>query len=84
MRTVTFNTVVHDGIIKIPHRYKKIEAQNIEVTLILKNPRVGGTKSPSKPGEKVRGILNKYKNPALISKEKIAWEMAVKEKHDHR
>jgi len=84
MRTVTFNTQVHDGVIKIPDRYKSLDAQNIEVILIVKNPEVD-TKNPSpKPGKKAKGILRKYKNPALISKEKNAWEMAVKEKHAHR
>ena len=84
MRTVTFNTRVHDGIIKIPDRYKSLDAQNIEVILIVKNPEVDTTKSNSKSGKKAKGILSKYKNPALISKEKNAWEMAVKEKHAHR
>jgi hypothetical protein len=84
MRTVTFNTQVHDGIIKIPDRYKSLNTQNIEVILIVKNPEVDTTKRNSKPGKKVKGILSKYKNPSLISKEKNAWEMAVKEKHAHR
>ena len=84
MRTVTFNTQVHDGIIKIPERYKNLETQNIEVILIVKNPDFDHTKSTSKPGKKAKGILRKYKNPALFSKEKTAWEMAVKEKYAHR
>jgi hypothetical protein len=84
MRTVTFNTQVHDGIIKIPDRYKNLNVQNIEVILIVKNPEVDTTKRTSKQGKKAKGILSKYKNPALISKEKDAWEMAVKEKHAHR
>jgi hypothetical protein len=40
-------------------------------------------KNITKPGKKARGILHKYKNPALISREKTAWELAVKEKHAH-
>ena len=84
MRTVTFNTQVHDGIIKIPDRYKNLDTQNIEVILIVKNPEVDTQKNTSKPGKKAKGILRKYKNPALISKEKNAWEMAVKEKHANR
>jgi len=83
-RTVTFNTQVHGGIIKIPDRYKNLDTQNIEVILIVKNPEVDTTKSISKPGKKAKGILRKYKNPALISKEKNAWETAVKEKHVDR
>jgi len=85
MRTVTFETQVHDGIIQIPARYSNFDTQNIEVILIAK--RVHGidtAKSASKPGNMARGILRKYKNPALISKEKFAWEMAAKEKHAHR
>ncbi len=84
MRTVTFNTQAHDGIIKIPDRYKNLDAQNVEVILIVKNPQVNTTKKTSKTGKKAKGILRKYKNPALISKEKNAWEIAVKEKHAHR
>jgi hypothetical protein len=84
MRTVTFDTQVHNGVIKIPNRYRNLESENIEVILIIKNPEVETEKSTSKPGRKARGILRKYKNPNLISKEKIAWEMAVKEKHAHR
>jgi len=48
--------------------------------LIVKNPAADGTKGASKPPRHAKGILRKYKNPALISKEKTAWEMAVKEK----
>lgn len=84
MRTVTFNTQVNDGIIKIPDRYKNLDTQDIEVILILKNPKVDATKSTSRPGKKAKGMLRKYKNTALISKEKNAWEMAVKEKHADR
>jgi hypothetical protein len=84
MRTVTFDTQIHNGVIKIPNRYKNLETEKIEVILIIKNPEVGTEKSTSKPGKKARGILRKYKNPALISKEKTAWEIAVKEKHAHR
>ncbi len=84
MRTVTFDTQVHNGVIKIPNRYKNLETENIGVILIIKNPEVDIEKSTSKPGKKARGILRKYKNPALISKEKTAWEMVVKEKHAHR
>jgi hypothetical protein len=85
MRTVTFETQVHDGIIKIPARYSNFDAQNIEVILIAKRiPRVDIAKSVSMRGNTARGILHKYKNPALISKEKLAWEMAVKEKYANR
>jgi hypothetical protein len=84
MRTVTFNTQVHDGMIKVPDRFKNLDTQNIEVILIVKHPVVDATKKTSKPGKKAKGILSKYKNPALIQKEKNAWEMAVKEKHAHR
>ena len=84
MRTVTFNTKVHDGVIQIPDRYKHLETRNIEVILVVKNPEADGTKGASKPSRNARGILRKYKNPALISKEKTAWEMAVKEKYAHR
>lgn len=54
MRTVTFETQVHDE------------------------------KNASKPENMARGILRMYKHPALISREKFAWKMAVKEKHAHR
>jgi len=84
MRTVTFNTQVHDGVIQIPDRYKNLETRNIEVILIVKKPDADGTKDVSIPLRNAKGILRKYKNPALISKEKTAWEMAVKEKYDHR
>ena len=30
----------------------------------------------------LRGSLKKYADPSLISKEKFAWELAVREKHD--
>ena len=78
MRTVTFNTQIQDGIIKIPDKYKNLETENIEVKLIVKSPGTGIMKSTLKSGNKARGILHKYKNPALTSKEKTAWEMAVK------
>ncbi|HLP44496.1 MAG TPA: hypothetical protein VK186_15605 [Candidatus Deferrimicrobium sp.] len=85
MRTVTFETQIHDGIIKIPAKYSNFDTQNIKVILIAKSiPRVDAVKRASKTGNTARGILQKYKNPALISKEKLAWEMAVKEKHAHR
>jgi hypothetical protein len=85
MRTVTFETKVHDGVIKIPARYSNFDTQNIEVILIAKRvSRVDTAKSVSKAGNMARGILRKYKNPTLISKEKFAWEMVVKEKHAYR
>jgi hypothetical protein len=85
MRTVTFNTQVHDGVIEVPDKYKNLETRNIEVILIVKNPDADdGTKGASKTSRNAKGILRKYKNPALIPKEKTAWEMAVKEKHAHR
>jgi hypothetical protein len=84
MRTVTFNTQIHDGLIKIPDRYKNLETQNIEVILIVKNPETEIIKSTLKPGKRAKGILSAYKNPGLISKEKTAWEMAVREKYAHR
>lgn len=84
MRTVTFNTQVHDGVIQIPDRYKNLETRNIEVILIVKKPDADGTKDVSIPSRNAKGILRKYKNPAFILKEKTAWEMAVKEKYDHR
>ena len=37
--------------------------------------------SLNEPEHKAMGILNKYANPDLISKEKEAWGEAVKEKH---
>ena len=84
MRTLTFNTQVHEGVIRIPDRYKSLETRNIEVILIVKNSEPAGTRDTSKPSGNARGILRKYKNRALISKEKTAWEMAVKEKYAHR
>jgi hypothetical protein len=78
MRTVTFNTQVHEGVIRIPERYKSLESRNIEVILVVKNPEADGkkgTKGISKPSRTAKGILGKYKNPALISKEKTAWEI---------
>lgn len=84
MRTVKFETQIHDGIIKVPAKYSNFNAQNIEVVLIEKNVLKDGTpKKISKSRNMARGILHKYKNPDLISKEKLAWEMAVKEKHAH-
>lgn len=80
MKTIRFDTQVHDGIIRLPARYKNLETKKIEVTLVLRE-------SQDKKKEKTkraRGLLSKYKNPALIPKEKEAWEMAVKDKHDHR
>jgi len=77
MRTVTFNTQIHDGLIKIPDRYKILETQNIEVMIFVKNAETGIKKKPSKTTKNARGILGKYKNPDLISKEKSAWETAA-------
>lgn len=84
MRTVTFNTQVHEGVIRVPERYRNLEARNIEVILVVKNSEVEDTKGISRPSRAAKGILRKYKNPTLILKEKTAWEMAVKEKHAHR
>ncbi len=81
MRTITFDTQVHDGVIKIPARYKHLETKDIEVILVLKDP---GNEKTKKTVKSARGMLSKYKNPGLMAKEKEAWEQAVKEKHDHR
>jgi hypothetical protein len=84
MRTITFDTKVHDGVIKIPARYKNLETKEIEVTLVLREPGTEKAKKTEKKVKSARGILSKYKNPALIPREKQAWEQAVKEKYDHR
>lgn len=82
MRTVTFDSRIHDGVIKIPDRYKNLETQNIKVTLVIKE--TGTVKKDSMKGRNARGILSKYNNPALIPKEKTAWELAIKDKYAHR
>ena len=38
-----------------------------------------GTKNIKK--HNVRGVLKKYKNVNLIKKEKLGWELSVKDKH---
>jgi len=81
MRTVTFNTKVRDGQIKIPDRYKNLETQNIEVILVLKDTPAENTERDFVTGNKARGILRDYRNPMLIKNEKAAWELAVKEKY---
>ena len=84
MRTVTFNTQVHEGVIRVPERYRNLESRNIEVILVVKNSEFEDTKNVSRPSSTAKGILRNYKNPTLILKEKTAWEMVIKEKHAHR
>ncbi len=88
IKTVTFHTQPHEGIIKIPERYRHLEAEDVEVTITLKPssppPSPENSKKPDKPSQNARGILNKYKNPSLIPEEKKAWEKAVKEKYANR
>lgn len=84
MRTVTFDTQVHDGLIKIPERYKNLEDRDIEVILIVKDSMGDMSVRTPKTARRAKGILSKQKKPDLISKEKSAWEMVVKEKHAHR
>jgi hypothetical protein len=82
MRTITFNSEVQNGIIKLPEEYKSLETDKIEVILIVKDPSKKNAKR-SKGKKTAKGILSKYSNPQLIKKEKSAWEIAVKEKYAH-
>ncbi|MFC2155653.1 hypothetical protein ACFLRB_04095 [Acidobacteriota bacterium] len=83
MRTITFNSEIQNGTIKLPDEYKSLEKNKIEVILIVKDPLKNDAKR-SKEGKKAKGMLSKYSNIELIKKEKSAWEIAVKEKHAHR
>jgi hypothetical protein len=82
MRTITFNSEIQNGIIKLPDEYKSLEKNKIEVILIVKDPLKKETKI-SKGEKKAKGILSKYSNAELMKKEKSAWEIAVKEKYAH-
>ncbi len=82
MKTITFNAHVHEGSIKIPEKYHDLETRDIEVILIVKDSH-GEDRPVSPPAESAKGILQKYKNPLLIPKEKTAWLEAVSEKHDN-
>jgi len=80
MRTITFEAEVHGGIIKIPEQYENLGIDRIGVTLFVKEPEIDSVIG-SKSRTRARGILTKYKNPALRRMEKSAWGMAIKDKH---
>lgn len=82
MRTITFNSEVQNGIIKLPEEYKSLETDKIEVILIVKDTMKKEEKI-SKGKKTAKGILSKYSNTELMKKEKSAWEIAVKEKYAH-
>ncbi len=80
IRTVTFDTVIDNGIIVIPEKFGDFRVRKPIKVRVTMEAGEATTTAPSTP-ESVRGILAKYKNPALIEKETAAWEMAVMEKH---
>ncbi len=82
MESITFNSQIRGGMIKVPEQYRNLETENIEVILILKNQSPHNPENDSKSKKEARGILGKYMNPSLISDEKSAWELTAKEKYD--
>lgn len=54
---------------------------NQRVIITIMDEFVESAKTSDKKG--VRGILAQYANPALVEKEKGAWERAVVEKYDN-
>jgi hypothetical protein len=83
MSTITFSTEVHDGIIRIPNRYRHLNSHNIEVTLVVKDQSTDESQKNSRKNN-ARGALSKYKNPSLIPQEENIWDIVVKEKYDYR
>jgi hypothetical protein len=81
MRTITFDTTIRDGIIKIPERYQSLETQNIEVILVVRESETEQADQTPKTKRSAKGTLHQYRNPDLIPKEKSVWEMAIREKH---
>ena len=74
---ISFVTKANDNIIKIPPKYKMFNAKRLRVQLEVEN-NVEGKKTNN-----VRGSLGKYKNSRLRRKEKLAWELAMKDKHEN-
>lgn len=68
--------IIKKEIDSVPNAYLTILYKFIK-TLEECEPPITETKKNT-----ARGMLKKYANPALIEKEKDAWELAVKEKHN--
>lgn len=75
---ISFITKSEDGIIKIPKRFKGLNAKRLKVQIELKELEKSNSKINS-----VKGSLSGYKNKNLIKKEKEAWKIAVKEKYEN-
>lgn len=74
---ISFVTKANDNIIRIPEKYKMFNAKRLRVQLEVDNNHGG------RQIKKVKGSLGKYKNSRLRRKEKLAWELAAKEKHEN-
>lgn len=57
--------------------------KNVEIIILInKDPKkMSNNKKKKSKGKSLGGFLHQYANPALISKEKEAWSIAVKEKY---
>ncbi len=64
--SLIFDTILEDGVIKIPE-LQKMQNQQIHVIVVFKE-------TPPKKIYSLAGRLKKYANPALINKETdLAW-----------
>ena len=57
--------------------------KNVEIIILISKDsnKISINRKKKTKGESLGGILHQYANPALISKEKEAWGIAVKEKY---
>jgi len=83
MYAVEFNAQITDGKIEIPKEYLQKFDSNVRIIMLSEYPKSYSVnlEDAEKKNKSLKGILNKYANPELISLEKEAWGKAVCDKH---
>ena len=81
MHAVEFHTKITDGKIDIPTEYLQDISSDVKIIILYENPITISEKVLHRGANSIKGIINKYANPELMSIEKEAWGEAVKDKY---
>ena len=79
MNTIRIKRKVKSTLLKIKE-LEKYKGKNIELEIKVNEISASKTKKKSKS---FAGIFSNYSNANLIDKEKSAWSLAVKDKHEN-
>lgn len=78
MKTIKIKRKINSTLLRIKE-LEKFKGKNVEINLNINETDV----EKRDKGKNLAGIFSQYADSNLFQKEKRAWELAVKEKHDN-